>query len=360
VVFEAPAFTDLAGTIQAPLWYEWNFQVQKQVGRSMAIQVNYVGNHGTKIPYTNSWPNAYDPYGLYEGLLPENAPPVPNYANVNEVRNGGISNYDALELTYKGQYGRWIALHVNYTYSHNLDDISNGGLFTIGDSILGQICPGSLRQCNYGNSDYDIRHLINGDFVITPSFHVGNAIAKQVVNGWQISSKYFWRTGLPFSVGDDNWQGAIFDGGSTIFAQPIAGQQAQVSGGCGSAAASFNGSGTPCLNAAAFINSAAATFTGYSTFSSQVRNQYRGPHYFDMDLALFKMFNIHEKASFGIGMQAFNVFNHPDFGLPDSAIGDSTFGQISSMANTPTSPYGNFLGFDSSIRVIQLSAKIIF
>jgi hypothetical protein len=359
VVFQAPAFTDLAGTIHAPIWYEWNFQVQKQIGRSMAIQVNYVGNHGTKIPYTNSWANAYDPFGLYEGLLPENAPPVPNYANVNQVQNGGISNYDGLELTYKGQYGHLISFHLNYTYSHNLDEVSNGGLFTIGDSILGQICPASLRSCNYGNSDYDIRHLVNGDFVVTPSFRVENAIAKQVVNGWQISTKYFWRTGLPFSVGDDNWQGAIFDGGSTIFAQPIAGTSGQA-GSCGGGAASFNGSATPCLNAAGFINSASPTFEGYPTFSSQVRNQYRGPHYFDMDLALFKTFNIKEKATLGIGAQAFNVFNHPNFGLPDNAIGDTTFGQISSMANTPTSPYGNFLGFDSSIRVVQLSAKLNF
>jgi hypothetical protein len=54
------------------------------------------------------------------------------------------------------------------------------------------------------------------------------------------------------------------------------------------------------------------------------------------------------------------VFNHPNFGLPDGAIGDSTFGQISGMTGVPTSPYGNFLGFDSSVRVVQLSAKVTF
>lgn len=359
VVFRAPAFTDLQGTIHAPLWYEWNLQVQKQITPGIAFQVNYVGNRGTRIPYTDSWANAWDPYGLYEGLLPEEAPPVPNYGAVNEVRNGGNSNYDGLTFTVHGQYHHTVSFHVNYTYSHDLDDISNGGLFTYGDSILGQICPNNLKQCNYGNADYDIRHLINGDFVITPSFHVENTFLKLAVNGWQLSSKFFWRTGLPFSVGDDNWQGAIFNGGSTIFAQPIAGTSQQP-GSCGTAAASFNGSGTPCLNAAGFVDSASGTFEGYSTFSNQGRNQYRGPHYFNMDLALFKTFNIKEKATLGIGAQAFNAFNHPNFGLPDGAIGDTTFGQISSMANTPTSPYGNFLGFDSSIRVVQLSAKVTF
>jgi hypothetical protein len=41
-------------------------------------------------------------------------------------------------------------------------------------------------------------------------------------------------------------------------------------------------------------------------------------------------------------------------------LGSSNFGQITSMAATPTSPYGNFLGFDSSPRVVQVSAKLVF
>jgi hypothetical protein len=77
---------------------------------------------------------------------------------------------------------------------------------------------------------------------------------------------------------------------------------------------------------------------------------------------LFKNFKIAERYNFAIGAQAFNVFNHPNFGLPNgnSVTNDETFGTISSMQGTPTSPYGNFLGFDSSPRVLQLSAKIVF
>jgi hypothetical protein len=59
-------------------------------------------------------------------------------------------------------------------------------------------------------------------------------------------------------------------------------------------------------------------------------------------------------------LQAFNAFNHPNFGLPDAGLGDATFGMVSSMQGTPTSPYGNFLGFDSSPRVVQLTGKFVF
>ena len=75
---------------------------------------------------------------------------------------------------------------------------------------------------------------------------------------------------------------------------------------------------------------------------------------------LYKTFHFGEVRKLGVGVQAFNVFNHPNFGLPDSGMGDASFGQITSMATSPTSPYGSALGFDSSVRIVQLSAKLTF
>ena len=108
------------------------------------------------------------------------------------------------------------------------------------------------------------------------------------------------------------------------------------------------------------MDGGAATFNNYTGFSTQNRNQFRGPHFFDVDMALFKNFKLKERLTFGIGVQAFNAFNHPNFGQPDNFLGDSTFGQLTGTASTPTSPYGSFLGFDSSPRSVQLTAKIVF
>jgi hypothetical protein len=122
------------------------------------------------------------------------------------------------------------------------------------------------------------------------------------------------------------------------------------------------GTGTPCLNASGLLDTFNFAAGGWP---NQIRNQYHGPHYFDMDLSLFKDFKFMERVDFAIGAQAFNAFNHPNFGFPDGStanggLGDSTFGQISTMTGTPTSPYGNFLGFDSSPRVMQLTMKVVF
>jgi hypothetical protein len=77
-------------------------------------------------------------------------------------------------------------------------------------------------------------------------------------------------------------------------------------------------------------------------------------------MGLFKAFQLKEQLTFGLGAMAFNVFNHPNFNLPDNGVGDALFGQITSMQGVPTSPYGNGLGYDSSVRTVQLSLKLTF
>jgi Carboxypeptidase regulatory-like domain len=353
-IFEAPGVTALQGTIHSPEWYEWNLQVQRQLTGSTVLIVNYVGNHGIHIPYQDSWANAYDGYGLYTAVpgtpIPA-SPKVPNYGTVTEIQSGAVSSYNGMTVTFRKQFSHGLSAGANYTWSHNLDETSNGGLFTYGDSLLEQINPTSLRANNYGNSDYDIRNLFNAYWVYDPTFNFSSRFMRSVFNGWEWSGKWFWRSGLPFSVTDNNT--AAINYGGNFLAEPLAGQAGEP-GGCGQAAAV-----TPCLNANAFFNLATSA-TAYTTLSSQTRNQYRGPGYFNIDMNLYKTFHFGEQRKLGVGVQAFNVFNHPNFGLPDSGMGDATFGQILGMASAPTSPYGSFLGFDSSVRVVQLSAKFVF
>ncbi len=131
VHFAAPAFTALNGTIHAPRWQEWNLQFQQQINNNTVLVMNYVGNHGIRIPYENIWPNAYDQFGLYPGVLPA-APPVPNYSTVTEVQNGAVSNYNGLTVSVRRNFANWFSAHANYTWAHNLDELSNGGIFPYG------------------------------------------------------------------------------------------------------------------------------------------------------------------------------------------------------------------------------------
>jgi hypothetical protein len=358
------SFNSIQGTIHSPQAQEWNLKVDQEITKSVAMSVNYVGNHAINIPYFNSWWNAVATNAVFASVpgIKTSSTVLPNYGEVTTLQSGAVSNYNGVTGSVRVQYHSWFMSHFNYTFSHNLDDTSNGGLFPIGGwpggyNIQTQVNPGSLRANNYGNSDYDIRHLFNADYVITPPVHLENRFLKATLGGWQWSGKVFARSGLPFTVLDANAFGDIaYNNALSIVASQIA-----PGGGntCGVGAVVTNTKLNPCLNSAAFANTAATGFT-YTSYPDQARNQYRGPKYVDFDMGLYKTFAVHERFNFGLGATAFNVFNHPNFNLPDALLGSPTFGQILGMQGVPTSPYGNFLGFDSSVRVVQLSLKLSF
>jgi hypothetical protein len=359
--FSAPSVNSIVGTMHSPRVREWNLQVQRQVSSDIVLSVNYAGNNTIRLPYSNAWPNAYDEYGLYPGVAGINpAPAVPNYLIFTQYQSGARGNYNGVSFIVTKRFARSVTAHFSYTYSHELDECSNGCLFGSGNGpdVGGQINPLSLRADNYGNGDYDIKHSFVGDFVFNPTFHPASRAVKQIVNGWEMSGKIFWRSGLPYSV-TDSYNSALGNGGGTILATPLGQGWGGLS--CGvSAAGSDPSVATPCIDSSKYLNSGAATFNNFTEWSPATRNQLFGPHYFDLDLNLYRNFTFKERFKLAVGIQAFNVLNHPNFGNPDSTFGDGTTGIIQGTVATTTSPYGSFLGFDSSVRVAQISGKLNF
>jgi outer membrane receptor protein involved in Fe transport len=355
--FSAPAFTSLVGTIHAPMVREWNLQIQRQVSNDVALSVNYAGNSTTRLPYSNGWANAYDQYGIYPGVpgIPSSVP-VPNYGIVTQWQSGAISNYNGLSFIVTKRFAHSVAAHFSYTWSHGLDDCSNGCIFGDGTGdASAQINPLGLAINNYGNADYDIKQSFVGDFVVNPTFHVESRAVKSIINGWEISGKIFWRTGIPYSI-SDTYNSAIGNYNGSILATPLGNGWGGMS--CGAAAAGVPGVATPCINSSVYLDSSVIPY--FTALSPATRNQLFGPHYFDLDLNLYRTFTFKERGKLKVGLQAFNSLNHPNFALPDNTLGDGSTGIISGMASTTTSPYGSFLGFDSSVRVVQITGKIDF
>lgn len=87
-----------------------------------------------------------------------------------------------------------------------------------------------------------------------------------------------------------------------------------------------------------------------------------GPHFFDTDLTVMKNFHlpISEASNLGIGVQFFNILNHPNFDLPDYDIASPTFETILQTVNVPTSIAGSFLGGDASPRMLQVKGTLSF
>jgi hypothetical protein len=357
--FAPPNLTSMDPFISQPRYYEWNLELQQDIGWNTVLSANYVGNHGVKEAIANGGLNAFCPSGCGSALPFPTAAVDARFAFVNEYQSSGVSHYNGVVLSVKHSMTSHLAFGLNYTYSHATDIASNGGLepFSFnsgGSSILAPEDPYNLRAYNYGNADYDIRHYVSANYVIDDllrALHFTKG-SNAIFGGWTLSGTVLDHTGFPFSVTENNalvpnWSG-------TVFAQPTTAGWSS----CGSGAAFTNN--TPCLSPNNFAPSMSTSGT-FNAFSTQNRNQYRGPGFFVTDMSISKQIPLGEHVHLGIGAQAFNLFNHPNFGQPSTNIDSpGTLGQVFGMVSEPTSILGSFLGGDASPRLIQLHASIKF
>jgi hypothetical protein len=241
-----------------------------------------------------------------------------------------------------------------------MDEVSNGGFNSFSGANLAPQNPYDLHN-NYGPSDYDVRQNLNANYVwqIPIRRALGGHGWAPLVDGWQVSGTVFYRTGLPYTVTDN--EETDFLNGQNYFGsiRPDL-LTTGVPRGCnGRAAAYVNATPVPCTNAADFV--AAGTETAFG--AQGLRNAFRGPDYFNTDFTILKNTTIPhwERGKLGIGFQFFNLFNHPNFSFPVSDNSNTDFfGKTTGLVAPPTSILGSFLGGDASPRLIQVKATLTF
>lgn len=348
--FTAPAVTNADTRIHYPTYEEWSLQWQQQIGRHTSFQLGYVGNHGYHEPVVNNGVNSAlstSGYTSFAGL-PDN-PALPAFSGVSEVQSVASSNYNGLIATVKEE-SKYFTGMLNYAWSHALDEISNGGFLPFGGNATSPIDPFNLSLLNYGNADYDLRHNLNGNYIIHLPYFGG---PKMLTNGWMLGGTLFWHTGFPFSVTSSN-AGNTLDGtggyGGTMLAQVI---NPNVPHHCGKD-----------ITTSCFGSNPSQYFADPTSFYGvQTRNQFFGPGYFNTDFTVGKSFAVPglETGRLQVSAQAYNILNHPNFANPVFDYDDSAgFGTVQSTVSVPTSVYGSFLGGDASARIIQLKAKFQF
>jgi hypothetical protein len=348
-----PNVTGFTSKLRTPLYQEWNFQIQRELDSKSRLTVAYVGNHGIFEAYPNSWGNASSANpstGLADIAGVPATSPSGRFGAVTQWQSGAVSNYNGLTATYSRRMTAGFVINANYSWSHTLDEISNGGLLNYGANtdIQTQINPACFRCNNYGNADYDIRHSFNANWVWTEPFHFGNPILNAILGGWMQSENFIVRSGIPYTVTDGSL--STSNGGTAPVTQVIG----QGQGSCSSGTSA-------CINSAAFESASAVSF-----FPTQVRNQYRGPGFFDTDFSVNKNFKIRERMTFTVGANIYNVLNHPNFQNPHTgwspgcSTAPITCGNINGQAAPPTGPYGSFFQGLPAGREGQFQAKIIF
>jgi len=363
------------GKLHAPYFMEWSLGIEHQFGTTASVQARYVGTRAVNQPYLTQV-NGYQTVckGCF-APFPYMHPTDPRFGAVTQFSTGENSHYNGLQLTAMKRLGHGLQGQVNYTWSHCMDTVSNGGFLQFSAGGILSPLPGELAR-DYGPCDYDIRHNLNAQYVYQLPVRVRDHLLAHVLNGWQISGTMFWHSGVPFSVlstpysSDGN---GIVQGSGPEFASVVPGVPRYTH----HPVPGVTQPGTiQWLNPNAFASavdpSTGQCYGGDSSQNCQFgklgRNALRGPDFFWNDFYLTKWFPMTEHVKLRVEAQFFNVFNHPNLGLPSILLAgipgkpstQTGFGALTYTTSPPTGLLGVGLGGDSSPRMIAFQARLEF
>lgn len=263
----------------------------------------------------------------------------------------GNSDYNALQVNLKKQFGSGVQFDFNYTYSRSIDITSaatrvsatggtsgNDGL--VGNSVINSFNPNQLR----GVSDFDTTHQFNADWIVELPFGKGRAFASKaggllngLVGGWQVSGLARWTTGFPVTVSNgESWPTSWDrDGAALRVGSPKTGAYDLPSGN---------------VNIFANPTTALQDFIHYFPGQSGSRNVIRGDGFAALDLGLSKRWKIFkESQSLQFRWEVFNVPNFVRFNV-----------QTASLTIDQTSNFGNYTGLLTAPRVMQFALRYEF
>jgi hypothetical protein len=363
------------GKLHAPYFMEWSLGIEHQFGATASLQVQYVGTRAVNQPYLTQV-NGYQT--VCQGCFmpfPYMQPVDPRFGAVTQFSTGENSHYNGLQLTAMKRLGHGLQGQVNYAWSRCMDTVSNGGFLQFSAGGILSPLPGELAR-DYGPCDYDIRHNLNAQYVYRLPIKIRNHRLAQALNGWQISGTMFWHSGVPFSVLSTPYSAngnGIVQGSGPQFASVVP----RVPLYARHPVPGVTQPGTiQWLNPDAFV-SAVDPSTGECPggdspqncqFGDLGRNALRGPNFFWNDFYLTKWFPVTERVKLRVEAQFFNIFNHPNFGLPSMVLAgipgkpstQTGFGALTYTTSPPTGLLGVGLGGDSSPRMIAFQARLEF
>jgi hypothetical protein len=310
--------------------------VQNNNVASLAASLNSTLVGGRLLPDANGFgPYFFTPYPQVLGGLAV-------------IDNGSFSNYHGAVFELKRRASSGLDFGISYTFSKSLDDKSFDPTFTRISTGAAQSAQGTPfdpanRRLNYGLSDFDRRHVLNGTVVYDLPFGTGrkfmnnaNGFVNRLVGGWTMSANVIAQSGRPFNVVSS----------TNSFSSVVSSRANYASTDFSTKYTNDPTTGLPFL----FTPQQRAQFSlpGPGEYGNVPRNAFRLPPQFNLDAAIIKRVQIREQMNFEFRAEATNVTNTPYFGIPGST----------SALSLPT--LGRSLGTESAARVIQLGAKINF
>ena len=313
---------------------QWNVAIQRELSTNMVAELAYVASHGS---------NLFFPVDINQvpanKLGPNDSPsgrPYPYWSGLFGSVNNGISNYNSLQATIRKRFSSGISFDFNYTWSHFLDSQDSGNSGASFQPYQISYDTGA----NYGASQFDVRNAFKGRMVYqlpfgrNQRFLNNNRLLDAAIGGWQASGTIILASGSPFTP--------TINGNNNSYSQ--AGYWYP------------NVIGNPTLSHRTiqqWFNPAAYTSPANGTFGNMRRDSVYGPGLEVVNLSAGKTFAIWQQVGLQIRVDAFNAFNHANFGQPSAGLTCSTPG-------VPCTAAANITSTSGGGRTMQLGARLAF
>jgi hypothetical protein len=321
---------------------QWGASVQQALPADFVGTISYVGSKGVHL-LTLSEVNVVNPL--------TDTRPYPAFGQVSWRGNKDNSDYNGLSVAVKRSFSHGFLLSANYMWSHEIDDGSDGS--GDGDSLVAENV--ACQSCERADGIWDVRHVFNANAVYQLPFGPGKPFLNQpgiwssIVGSWELTSMVVARTGFPVNVTIDRSSSVVPDGNTTD-------QRPDLVPGV-----SLTPPGGKTIGE--WINPAAFAAPAPDTFGDAPRDVARGPGAWQMDFGIGKHIPLTERVKLEFRTEFFNIFNHPQYGLPQSDITpylsgqQGVFGNIIQTVNTttPVSPVGT-----GTPREIQFVLRVAF
>jgi carboxypeptidase family protein/TonB-dependent receptor-like protein len=305
---------------QLPYSWQWNIALEKALGRSETLTASYVGASGQR-------------------LLEEQRRNVnqanPNFGDITFYPHGLTSSYEAMQLKFQRSLVQGVQTLVSYTWAHGLDYGSTDPVFPL----------------IHGNSDLDVRHNLETAISWDLPRPAGNYLTQNLFGGWRLDGRVLARTGFPVDLGGNFFLDSItgntyFSGVDLIPNRPLYMYGSGFPGG-----RIFNGG----------INSANPAFSvpQGDAQGDAPRNFVRGFSALQGNVGVRRTFHLHDALNLQVGMEMFNVTNHPNFGYIDPDLPDLLFGQPTKLLNQSFGTTGSIYQ-QGGPRSMQISLRLVF
>ncbi|MGH9906434.1 MAG: hypothetical protein ACRD8U_12735, partial [Pyrinomonadaceae bacterium] len=359
----APAITPLLSqtavfnpNIRNPYTQRWSLGIQRELPMGLIVDASYVGSGGRKLFVSED---------LNPVVNPSTTPVTRLFTNLGVRRwrsSGANSNYHSGQLRVDKRLSKGFQFGASYTWSKLTDQISEVFATDQTASSLASVpVPLGGLKLDYAPSDYHRKHRFTLNYVWDlPGPSTG--FLGQVLGGWQVGGITVFQSGAPFTIAngvDRNGDGQTGPDRPDL-ANPNAPHNTRAvvasaaSDPCRLAAPGGTGLRNPdtglCVTRNDVYVVQAAANSGFPGAATLGRNTERSNPIENFDMTFFKIFRVRENLKLEYRIDAFNVFNHPQFsGIPGVNV-------------TDTSP-GSFLNYNQingGGRTMQMGLKIIF